>query len=246
MMPDGQQRVYRQRVRCARLTAYRVRVKETDVQVQAESEMRALTRDVILECRGYIERYIERFPEFGTTLAPWRLCGPAPAIVRDMTAAAAAAGVGPMAAVAGAIAECTARRLLAHSREVVVENGGDIFLKTRTALSVGLLAPTSALKMHLGIRLTAGKPQAVCTSSGRMGHSFSFGHADAVCVLSASGALSDAAATAIGNRVHSSDDIQPAIETGRRIPGLQGIVVICDGKLGMWGALELVRLGKKG
>jgi len=246
MTPASQRRDYRQDVRCAHLAAYRVRVRETDLQVQAERALPALTRNVILECRGYIERYIERFPEFGTTLSPWRLRGPAPAIVRDMVRAAAAAGVGPMAAVAGAVAEYTARRLLSHSREVIVENGGDVFLKTRTPLTVGLLAPTSALKMHLGIRLPAGDPLAVCTSSGRIGHSFSFGRADAVCVVSASGALSDAAATAIGNRVRGRADIRAAIESGRRIPGIDGIVVVCGGGLGMWGALELVELGKKG
>jgi len=88
---------------------------------------------------------------------------------------------------------------------------------------------------------------AVCTSSGTVGHSVSFGNADAVCVTGASCALADAAATAIGNRISSKADIQQAMEFGKRIPGTEGLVVIVKDRIAMWGHLELVPLeGKKG
>ena len=87
---------------------------------------------------------------------------------------------------------------------------------------------------------------AVCTSSGTVGHSVSFGKADAVCVVSSSCALADAAATAIGNRVAGSADIKDAIQRGKMIPGVGGILIIVGDKLGAWGGIEVVPLpGKK-
>jgi ApbE superfamily uncharacterized protein (UPF0280 family) len=161
-----------------------------------------------------------------------------------MTAAGAAAGVGPMAAVAGAIAEAVGRGLLAHSNEVVVENGGDIFLQTDEPALAAVYAGTSPLSLKVGLRVGGGgRPCAVCTSSGTVGHSLSLGRADAATVVARSGALADAAATAVGNRVGSRRDLAAAIEFGRRIPGVEGIVVIAGDRIGAWGGLEIVSLG---
>ena len=85
-------------------------------------------------------------------------------------------------------------------------------------------------------------PRAVCTSSGTIGHSLSLGVADAVCVVSESCPLADAAATAIGNRVEGAGDIQGAIDWGRGISGVDGIVVVIGDKMGAWGGVELVRI----
>ncbi len=242
------QRTYRRRVHHPQLTAFRVVVQETDLHVQAERPLAERTRDLVLHYRGHIEGYIRRFPDFAASLAPWKSPGPAPAIVRDMAAAGAAAGVGPMAAVAGAIAHRVGRGLLAHSRRVIVENGGDVFVRTDGPLTVALYAGRSPLSMRLGLEVDCrGGDLCVCTSSGTVGHSLSLGRADAVCVLSPSGALADAAATAIGNRVRAAADIPEAIRQGRRIPGLTGLVIVVGDRVGMWGDLRVVPLaGKKG
>ena len=117
----------------------------------------------------------------------------------DMVKAGKNAGVGPMAAVAGAIAEHVGLGLLKSTNHVIVENGGDIFIKTDAPLTVGIFAGKSSLSLRIGIRLSGGpKPMAVCTSSGTVGHSLSLGRADAVCVAADSCAIADAAATAIG------------------------------------------------
>ena len=156
------------------------------------------------------------------------------------------AGVGPMAAVAGAIAEHVGSGLLHKCREVIVENGGDIFLKTERPVVVGLFAGESPLSFKLGIRI---KPEAfpvsVCTSSGTVGHSTSFGKADAVSVQARSCSLADAAATAIGNRVGSKKNIQEAIGFGRTITGVTGLVVIIGDEMAAWGDLEIVPLRPK-
>jgi hypothetical protein len=241
-----QPRTYRTLVDSDRLTAFTVTVKETDLHVQARSDLTALARELTLEHRGYLEAYIRRHPAFLSTLEPWPLTGPAPAVVGDMIAAGAAAGVGPMAAVAGAVAEYVGRGLVPHSEEVIIENGGDIFLKTAAAATVAIFAGRSPLSLKVGVRLACGDlPLGVCTSSGTVGHSLSFGKADAVCVVSRSCALADAAATAIGNRVRSKRDIVGGIEFGKAIGGVQGLVIIVEDQLGAWGEVDVVALKPK-
>jgi ApbE superfamily uncharacterized protein (UPF0280 family) len=151
-----------------------------------------------------------------------------------------------MAAVAGALSEHVGRGLLAHSDEVIIENGGDIFLQTGEAATVAIWAGDSPLSLRIGIR-TGGRndPFAVCTSSGTVGHSLSFGRADAVCVMSRSCALADAAATAVGNRVHSKQDIPMGIEFAKGISGVLGAVIVVAEKMGAWGDVEVVVIDRK-
>jgi uncharacterized protein len=242
----GAPRTYRGRVDSGRLTAFEVVVKQTDLHIQARSDLSALAREAILEQREYIEAYIRRYPQFVSTLSPWPTNEPAPNIVRDMIAAGNAAGVGPMAAVAGAVAEHVGQSLLAHTDEVIIENGGDIFIQTAEAVTVAVLAGDSPLSFKIGIR-TGGQntPIAVCTSSGTVGHSLSFGRADAVCVVSRSGALADAAATAIGNRIHSEQDIPAGIEIAKRISGVLGVLIVVAETMGVCGTVEVVVLDRK-
>ena len=241
------QRTYRNLVNTEKLTAFQVVVKETDLLVHAERKLERETRELVLEHRGYLESYIRAHPDFTSTLAPWRLNGPVPAIVADMVRAGANAGVGPMAAVAGAIAEHTGTGLLNFTEDVIVENGGDVFIKTSTPLTVGIFAGKSPLSLRVGIRLGGRhKPIAVCTSSGTVGHSLSLGKADAVCVVADSCSIADAAATAIGNRIKSSGVIETAISQGKRMDNIKGILIIVGDKIGMWGDLEVIPLkGKK-
>jgi len=238
-------------MRCEHLVAFRVVVKETDLWIQARQNFKDMVKDFILKERGYIEAYIESHPEFRQVLRPWQLQAPVPTILREMTQAGIAAGVGPMAAVAGAIAARVGNRLLDHpggSDEVIVENGGDVFLKTRRPVTIGIFAGKSPLSMQIGLTIDSRqRPVAVCTSSGTVGHSISFGNADAVTVVSGSAALADAAATSIGNRVRTPADIYRGIEFGKTIPDVEGLLIIKDDKMALWGALQVVLLkGKKG
>lgn len=241
-------RTYRNRVNPPGLTGFRTVVQESDLYIHADRALNRVARDAVLRHRGYVETYIAQQPGFATSLRPWPEDRLMPPIVRRMVAAGRSAGVGPMAAVAGAIAEAVGRDLLAQSREVIVENGGDLFIGTVRPLTVAIFAGDSPLSMKIGLRIESGDcPQAVCTSSGRIGHSLSLGQAHAVCVVAADGALADAAATAVGNRVRCRDDIQPALDFGRTIDGISGIVAICKDRMGMWGDLELIPMaGKKG
>jgi ApbE superfamily uncharacterized protein (UPF0280 family) len=154
--------------------------------------------------------------------------------------AARKAGVGPMAAVAGAIAENIGRELLTFSPEIIVENGGDIYLKSLKKRIVGIFAGNSPLTGKIGLEINAkDTPLGICTSSGTVGHSLSYGKADAVVVLSRSATLADAAATAIGNRVSKAGDINDAIEFGKGIDDLKGLLIIKDDHIGVWGEVKL-------
>ena len=238
-----QDRNYRNLVNSESLVSFGVTVQETDLFVHAAGPMIAFTRERVFEHRGIIEAYIEQYPEFMTTLVPWRDTRPVPDIIRTMIEVGKKAGVGPMAAVAGAVAEFVGRDLLNHSPEIIVENGGDIFLKVDHPVIVGLYGGNSPLSLKLGLRVpNIGIPLGVCTSSGTVGHSLSMGRADAVCVVSESCALADAAATSIGNRITMEKDIKDAIEVGKRIDGVLGLVIMIGKDMGFWGDLEVVPL----
>jgi len=236
-------RAYRSLVSHKKLASFRVVVKETDLLVRADRPLETETRDLVLKHRIPVERYLEQHPEFVHRMIPLPQDQLASPIVRTMIAASQKAGVGPMAAVAGAIAEYVGRDLLVHSKDVIVENGGDIFIRARFPLVAAIFAGNSPLCSKLGVRIDSpGRPVAVCTSSGTLGHSLSLGTADAAVVISESAALADAAATAIGNEVSGKHDIEPAIAFGKRIEGVLGIVVILNNKIGFWGNVDLVRI----
>ena len=234
---------YRSLVSDSKLETFRVAVQETDLLVKAEKPLEKQTRDLVLKHRMPLERYIDGHPDFVNTLKPFADDNLAPSIVRTMIKAGRKAGVGPMAAVAGALAEYVGKDLLSHSKQVIVENGGDVFIKTTFALVVGVFAADSPLSGKLGVRVDSpDSPVAVCTSSGTVGHSLSLGRADAAVVVSGSAALADAAATAIGNAVSNKADIAAAIRLGEKIQGVSGVVVILDDQMGVWGEVELVNL----
>ncbi|MDL1967560.1 MAG: UPF0280 family protein [Deltaproteobacteria bacterium] len=231
---------YRNLVKKNDLVSFNVVVKETDLFIHAGKILADKTTELVLKYRGYIESYINRYPEFEKTLKPWQINGPAPSIVKDMINASNKAGVGPMAAVAGAISEYVGLDLLLFFDEVVVENGGDIFLKTNKPVKIGIFAGKSPLSLRIGLRIDSIiKPAAVCTSSGTVGHSLSLGNADAVCVLSESCPLADAAATSIGNHIKTKADIPKAIDIGKNIEGVDGIAIIMGDEIGLWGKIEL-------
>lgn len=244
IMPP-EERTYRSRVSQKRLKSFRVVVRETDLLVRADTRLEAETRESVLKHRTPLERYVEAHPDFVHTLVPWPKDHMAPPIVRKMIEAGQKAAVGPMASVAGAIAEYVGTDLLTLSRNVIVENGGDIFARTLFPITASIFAGESPLTGKVGVQIDSPEhPIAVCTSSGTLGHSLSLGKADAALVISRSAALADAAATAIGNLVRAREDIEPAIARGKEIEGVMGVVVVLDDKIGLWGEVNLVRLSE--
>ncbi len=238
-----EERTYRNLVKTDDLVKFEVIVKETDLLVQAESNLSNETRESVLKYRHQLETYITMNPGFQKSLIPIADDPHAPEIIRRMFWASQLAQVGPMAAVAGAMAEWVSKDLLKLSKEVIIENGGDIYLTTARERTIGIYAGQSPLSMRIGIVIEPEQsPIGVCTSSGTVGPSLSFGRADAVCILSRSAVLADAAATAVGNIVQDKKDIDRGLERGREIEGVLGTLIIVGEKMGVWGNIKLVRL----
>ncbi len=238
-------RSYRSRMARAGLVGFRVVVQETDLWVLAARDFSGKARQVVLQERTQLEAYIAGHPGFLTTLTPWPEDPLAPPVVREMMAAARRVGVGPMAAVAGALAERVGRALEQEplSPEVIVENGGDLYLKVTSPAIVSLFAGKSPLSHRVGLRIEPDlSPLGVCTSSGSVGHSLSFGRADAACILAHSASLADAAATALGNLVPDAGAIGAALAWAASVPEILGALVVVGDKLGAWGRVELVPL----
>jgi len=145
--------------------------------------------------------------------------------------------------VAGAMAEFVSKDLLSLSEEVIVENGGDIYLVTAKERTIGIYAGDSPLSLKVGILVQPeDSPLGICTSSGVVGPSLSFGKAEAVCILSRSATLADAAATAVGNVVKKKKDVDAGLEQGKGIEGVLGVVMILGDRMGAWGKVRLVQL----
>jgi hypothetical protein len=237
-----QPRSYRNESKDGGLVSFTVVLKETDLYIRAFRDLTRETMAAIQEVRSPLEEYIKEQPLFLHSLEPVAVGSGAAEIVRVMAEAARLANVGPMAAVAGAVAELVGKKLLEFSAEVIVENGGDIFLKVNSKRQIGIYAGESAFTGRLAIEVEPWQtPLGVCTSSGTVGPSLSLGLADAAIVLAPSAALADAAATAVGNMVKSAQDIDAAIGRGKQIRGVTGIVVIAGGSMGAWGDIRLVK-----
>lgn len=162
----------------------------------------------------------------------------------SMIDAAARVGVGPMAAVAGAIAEWGARAaIFSGADEAIVENGGDIYLHSKTPVVVSIFTGTEDFSHDLAFRISPEMmPLSICSSSAAMGRSISYGKADLVTVVSKNAALADAAATALCNAVQGEEDIQPALEKGISVDGVDGVLIVVGEKIGLIGKLpELIR-----
>jgi len=238
------QRTYRQVEQSGLISTY-VRVVETDLHILAPRDVENEAMSLVLGLRKEIEDYISRKPIFLNTLRPMELDSNAPSIVRKMLAAAARTGVGPMAAVAGAIAEDVGFGLLDRGiDDLIVENGGDIFLSRTRESIISVFAGHSSLSHKVGIRILAPKmPCGVCCSSGTVGHSLSMGKADAVVVVAESTPLADAAATRIGNEVlGGKESISKGLKCAQQFEGISGVLIIVADQLGAWGDLELVRI----
>jgi uncharacterized protein len=236
-----QPRTYRDNVIPDNLVSFSAAFKETDLFICADYDLSEAVGNIIINLRSDIEQYISDNPGFQGSLEPVSRDETAPAVVKDMINASRTCDVGPMAAVAGAVAEATGRRLLRYSSQVIVENGGDIFISSKIGRVVGIYTgPASVFGDKLSILISPeDTPCGICTSSATVGHSLSLGKADAVVVLSPSASVADACATALCNRVKTPSDIKGVMEYGKSIKDIKGILIAIKGRLGLWGDIRL-------
>ncbi len=234
-------RDYRQAMDSQGLVASHIIVRETDLFILAAKDVCSSAKHLVLQYRNQLENYIAGRPEFLTSLTPISADPLAPPIVKSMLQAALIAGVGPMAAVAGAVSEYVGKELLlSETDEIIVENGGDIFLLRKQDSVAAIFAGTSPLSNKIGISIPlALMPLGICTSSGTIGHSLSFGQADSVTVLAVSTSLADACATRLGNEMKTKNSMNHALSVARTLKGIYAVVIVHNDRLGVWGDIQL-------
>jgi hypothetical protein len=223
--------------------------KETNLQIKCD-DARAIDTviDASLRARSEVERYVLAHPEFRWSLEPVKLEGKHPRVIELMLRAGELAEVGPFAAVAGAISQVAAEAALnAGAKNVLVENGGDITIIGARDFRVGVFAGDAKGSGKIGFLVRAGElPIGICTSSGTVGHSLSFGDADAVVAVAHEASIADAAATSIANEV-KGEDIKSSIEQGlsraKCIREIRGCLIARGDCIGTWGELpELIKV----
>lgn len=238
-------RTYRSLHQAGDLHYFNIRVKQSDLAIGVDlpsysDSLLPLCQKQLTRMRGELEDYIKLHPEFMSSLVPIKLRPGAPQLAQKMAEAAFMAEVGPMAAVAGVFAQFMGEVLNDRCQEYVIENGGDIYLRTLSPRSVAVFAGPSPFSYKIGIKINPDEgPLSICTSSGTVGPSLSFGQADAVVIKASDAALADAVATGAANRVKNENDLIKAIDYVKDISEVAGILAIKNDKMAAWGAIEL-------
>jgi len=198
--------------------------------------------DFIVDLRRSMDAYLLMDPQYKASLTPYDAGLEAPAILKDMSKVSYKTGIGPMSAVAGAVALRVAKFLKSQFdvKEVIVENGGDIYASALEDMDISVFAGQSPLSEKIGLHIPAADfPLGICTSSGTVGPSLSLGRADAVMIVCKDVLLADSYATAMANRIKSVNDLQPVIDRIRNIPDILGAIAVKDDRLAICGQYEL-------
>lgn len=226
------------RIQSMRWKKHHIEIKESVITVLCDPAFIASGRKGVVWFRKQIKNCIEQYPEFKSSHTPLPSPPDCHPVIQKMHTESQKAGVGPMAAVAGTVAEqCLESVLNAGASEAVVDNGGDIALFIHKSLNVGIYAGES-FPLNLAFEIKPrSRPLGICTSSGTVGHSFSYGKADAAVVISENIILADAAATALANRVQSEDDLSSCFDFLTCLPEIEGSLVIWRDKISLWGKL---------
>ncbi len=215
-----------------------------DTNLRVASDRFDLVTQTILAERKRLEAYIRQHPLFKQSLKAIAVHDDAPEIAKRMAKAAQKTGLGPMASVAGTLAQVGAEAAIADGcDEIIVENGGDMFVYSNTTVTIGIYAGTNTIGSNLAFRLKKSEmPLAICSSSSKMGHSISFGQCELATVLAREAALADSAATMVCNKICADEDLEQTLDTVVAIEGIQGILAVKNGKIGLVGNIpELVR-----
>lgn len=216
---------------------------ETNCNITADSEAAIeIAISSIKDHRSQLETYIQDHPKFLHSLKPVQV-DKGPTIAKLMAEAAERAGVGPMAAVAGALADLAVEDMVSAGAKIaVVENGGEVYAVSNTPINVALAAGDSPLSKRIGFRLED-FPIGIATSSGLYSHAISFGEAEAVTVFAVNGGVADAAATAVGNLVKGEDwprAVECGIAKALSIEGVVGVLILYRGLVGKAGQIPKI------
>jgi len=242
-----EERTYRTQFNSERFSGFEIKFKETDLWIGVDPDsfdngMKEVAKIKAEKLRKRFDNYIQSEPFFKKSLKPFQPSEDAPGEAIEMFLAAEKAGIGPMSAVAGLFAREIGDELLKNFTisELVVENGGDIYVLLRDELLLSVFAGESILSERIGLVIPPGNNKlGICTSAGTVGPSLSYGKADAVVVVCEDILLADALATAFGNKVKSPEHVEEVIKQAENFPEIQSLLVICEDKIGIKGENEI-------
>jgi len=240
---EYKERTYRSRFSDDERRWFCVKFLESDLWIGVDSgsyraSMEADTYAMLVELRRSMDAYLLMDPAYKAALTPYDAGLEAPNILKEMSRVSHKTGIGPMSAVAGAVARHVAEFL--GTNEVIVENGGDIYAQACSDMDISVFAGQSPLSEKIGLHIPAADfPLGICTSSGTVGPSLSLGRADAVMIVCKDVMLADSYATAMANRIKTVNDLQPVIDRISAIPEILGAIAVKDDRMAITGQFEL-------
>ena len=223
-----------------------INIDETHIRLKTDIAEHNL-KNYIHSIRSDLKNYITINRDFLLSIEPLKLDAESlPLIIRTMHESSLIADVGPMACVAGTISELSLNYLMQNnSKNSIIENGGDIALINDKTTICGIYSNNKVLGNEIAFQI---KPQkdslGICTSSGKIGHSISFGSSDSVTVIGKSAAIADGLATRIANDVvgeTSEDKVSNALETSENFKEFfKGALIISQDHIGTIGKLPKI------
>ena len=248
---EYKERSYRSRFSNDERRWFCVKFLESDLWIGVDSgsysaSMESDTYAMLVDLRRTMDAYLLIDPQYKTALTPYDAGLEAPDILKEMSKVSHKTGIGPMSAVAGAVALKVAGFLKSRYdvNEVIVENGGDIYAQASTDMDISVFAGQSPLSEKIGLHIPAGSfPLGICTSSGTVGPSLSLGRADAVMIVCNDVMLADSYATAMANRIKSVNDLQPVFDRITNTPAILGAIAVKDDRMAICGQFELRLFG---
>ena len=240
---EYRERSYRSRFSNDERRWFCVKFLESDLWIGVDSgsyraSMEADTYAMLVDLRRQMDAYLLMDPAYKAALTPYDAGLEAPAILKEMSRVSHKTGIGPMSAVAGAVAKKVAEFL--GTQEVIVENGGDIYAQAASDMDISVFAGQSPLSEKIGLHIPAAEfPLGICTSSGTVGPSLSLGRADAVMIVCKDVLLADSYATAMANRIKTVNDLQSVIDRISALPEILGAIAVKDDRMAISGRFEL-------
>jgi ApbE superfamily uncharacterized protein (UPF0280 family) len=239
-------RTYRNKMHGDRFVSFVISVYETDCwfgidKSSYDGVIKTFIYNKIKYYRKIISEYIDKNPLFLKSYVPVSNDKKAHPFIQQMIECSGLSNTGPMSAVAGAFSEFIGKDIEKefNPNELVIENGGDIYLNVKNEFISLIYAGKSSLSQKVGLVIPAEfTPLGICTSSGTVGHSKSFGNADAVTIAAKNTLIADVFATAYCNKVKNEKDMEMVLQLAKNNPHILSCVVIFNDKIGIIGKFK--------